>query len=94
MSERALHSIHSAKSISIFLQDSGKWKSAQKTQKSVRHCAASYKFADGGNHTGTTLSHVKLEEDISPTGQIVSPNGGKTPYIGNQEMSDKSRNRL
>jgi hypothetical protein len=34
----------------------------------------------------------KLEEDISSTGQIVFPNGGKTLYIGNQEMSDKSRN--
>jgi hypothetical protein len=34
----------------------------------------------------------KLEEDIYPAGQIVSPNGGKTPYIGNQEMSDESRN--
>ncbi|NBV78169.1 hypothetical protein EBR66_08470 [bacterium] len=42
-----------------------------------------------------TVSHVtKVEEDISPTGQIVSPNGEKTPYIGNQEMSDESRNRL
>jgi len=39
-----------------------------------------------------TVSHVKQEEDISPTGQIVSPNGGKTPYKGNQEMSDESRN--
>jgi len=38
------------------------------------------------------VSHVKLEEDISPAGQIVSPNGAKTPYIGNQEMSDESRN--
>jgi hypothetical protein len=40
-----------------------------------------------------TVSHVtKVEEDIYPAGQIVSPNGGKTPYIGNQEMSDESRN--
>jgi hypothetical protein len=39
-----------------------------------------------------TVSHVKQEEDISPTGQIVYPNGGKTPYIGNREMSDKLRN--
>ena len=41
-----------------------------------------------------TLSHVKLEEDILSTGQIVSPNGGKTLETRNQEMSDKSRNRL
>ena len=27
-------------------------------------------------------------------GQIVSPNGGKTLETRNQEMSDKSRNRL
>ena len=27
-------------------------------------------------------SRVKQEEDISPTGQIVSPNGGKTQYKG------------
>jgi hypothetical protein len=40
-----------------------------------------------------TVSHVtKVEEDIYPAGQIVSPNGGKTPYIGNREMSDKLRN--
>jgi len=40
------------------------------------------------------VSHVKLEEDISMTGQYITPNGAKTPYIGNQEMSDKSRNEL
>jgi hypothetical protein len=50
MSERALHSIHSAKNISIFLTYSGKWKSAQKTQKTQGRCGASYKFADGGSH--------------------------------------------
>ena len=66
---------------------------AKNTEK-CQACGASYKFADGGNHTGATLSHVKLEEDISPTGQIVPPNGGKTPYIGNQEMSDELRNGL
>jgi hypothetical protein len=47
-----------------------------------------------GQNTGATVSHVKQEEDISTTGQSITPNGGKTPYIGNQEMSDKSRNRL
>jgi hypothetical protein len=41
-----------------------------------------------------TVSHVKLEEDISPTGQIVSPNGAKTLETRNQEMSDKLRNRF
>jgi hypothetical protein len=35
-----------------------------------------------------------MEEDICWAGQIVSPNGGKTLYIGNQEMSDKLRNEL
>jgi hypothetical protein len=41
------------------------------------------------------VSHVtKVEEDISLVGQIVSPNGGKTPYIGNQEMSDELINGL
>jgi NADH:ubiquinone oxidoreductase subunit K len=37
-----------------------------------------------------------LEEDIvrRPHGQSISPNGGKTLYIGNREMSDKSRNGL
>jgi hypothetical protein len=39
-------------------------------------------------------SHVKLAEDISLVGQSIYPNGGKTPYKGNQEMSDKSRNGL
>ena len=38
---------------------------AKNTEK-CQACGASYKFADGGNHTGATLSHVKLEEDISP----------------------------
>jgi hypothetical protein len=94
MSERALHSIHSAKNISIFLTYSGKWKSAQKTHKTQGRCGASYKFADGGSHMGRLESHVKQEEDILSTGQIVSPNGAKTPYIGNREMSDESRNRL
>ena len=41
-----------------------------------------------------TLSHVKLEEESLSTGQIVSPNGAKTLETRNQEMSDKSRNRL
>ena len=42
-----------------------------------------------------TVSHVtKVEEDISLVGQIVSPNGAKTLETRNQEMSDKSRNRL
>jgi hypothetical protein len=36
----------------------------------------------------------KTEEDISPTGQSITPNGAKTLYIGNQEMSDESRNGL
>jgi hypothetical protein len=40
-----------------------------------------------------TVSHVtKVEEDISPTGQIVFPNGAKTLETRNQEMSDKSIN--
>jgi hypothetical protein len=41
-----------------------------------------------------TVSHVKQEEALLLTGQIVFPNGAKTPYIGNQEMSDESRNGL
>jgi hypothetical protein len=57
-------------------------------------CGASYKFADGGSHMGRLESHVKQEEDILSTGQIVSPNGAKTLETRNQEMSDKSRNRL
>jgi hypothetical protein len=51
----------------------------------------------GAKTQGATVSlcHMsKLEEDISPTGQSITPNGGKTLYIGNQEMSDKSRNGL
>jgi hypothetical protein len=40
------------------------------------------------------VSHVKHEEDISPTGQSITPNGGKTLNIGNQEMSDESINGL
>ena len=37
-----------------------------------------------------------LEEDIvrRSHGQSISPNGAKTLYIGNREMSDKSRNGL
>ena len=66
------------KSISIFLLHSEKSKSGQKTHKT----------------NSVTVSHVKQEEDISAAGQIVSPNGGKTLYIGNQEMSDKLRNGL
>ena len=49
----------------------------------------------GAKNTGgdsVTVSQGKVEEDISYAGQIVCPNGGKTPYIGNQEMSDESRN--
>jgi len=41
-----------------------------------------------------TMSHVKVEEDISPAGQSITPNRGKMLYIGNREMSDKSRNEL
>jgi hypothetical protein len=41
-----------------------------------------------------TVSHVKLADALCRAGQIVYPNGGKTPYIGNQEMSDKLRNRF
>jgi hypothetical protein len=38
------------------------------------------------------VSHVKQEEALLLAGQSITPNGGKTPYIGNQEMSDESRN--
>jgi hypothetical protein len=84
MSDIALHSIHSAKSISIFLTYSAKWKSAQKTQGAEPHII----------HQPTAVLNKKLEEESSPTGQIVYPNGAKTLYKGNREMSDKSRNRL
>jgi hypothetical protein len=36
---------------------------------------------------------TQLEEDIY-LGQSISPNGGKTLYIENQEMSDELRNEL
>jgi hypothetical protein len=49
----------------------------------------SAKSKSGQKHT---VSHVKLEEDISLVGQIVSPNGGKTLETRNQEMSDELRN--
>ena len=51
----------------------------------------------GAKNTGgysVTVSLGKVEEDILQTGQIGPPTRGKTPYIGNQEMSDKLRNRL
>jgi hypothetical protein len=64
------------KSISISFSNNVKSKSGQKTHRS----------------DSVTVSHVKLEEDISSAGQSVSPNAAKTLYIGNQEMSDKSRN--
>ena len=66
------------KSISISFSNSVKSDSGQKTHRSY----------------SVTVSHVKQEEDISPGGQIVFPNGAKTLYIGNQEMSDESRNGL
>ena len=43
---------------------------------------------------GVTVPHVKLEEDIFSERTNSFPDGGKTLYIGNQEMSDKSRNEL
>ena len=67
-------------SISISFSYSVKSKSQQKYRRQQCHCV--------------TVSHVKLEEDISPTGLSISPNRAKMPYIGNQEMSDKLRNRL
>ena len=44
-------------------------------------------------NTGATLSLCHCVT-CHHGGQIVYPNGAKTLYIGNQEMSDKSRNRL
>ena len=43
----------------------------------------SVKSKSAQKHTVSLCHMSKVEEDISPTGQIVSPNGGKTPYIGN-----------
>ena len=51
----------------------------------------------GAKNTGgysVTVSQGKPEEDISCAGQSITPNRGKTPYKGNQEMSDESRNEL
>ena len=50
----------------------------------------------GKKHRGdsVTVSQGKPEEDISCAGQSITPNRGKTPYKGNQEMSDESRNEL
>jgi hypothetical protein len=64
------------KSISIFLLHSGKLKAGQKIQKT----------------NSVTVSQGKPEEALLLAGQSITPNGGKTIYIGNQEMSDKSRN--
>jgi hypothetical protein len=66
------------KTISISFSNSVKSDSGQKTHRS----------------DSVTVSHVNHEEDISPGGQSITPNGGKTLNIGNQEMSDKSRNGL
>jgi hypothetical protein len=38
------------------------------------------------------VSQGKPEEALLLAGQAITPKGGKTLYIGNQEMSDKSRN--
>ena len=45
---------------------------------------------------GYCVTGHNLEEDIiwRPHGQSIYPDGGKTLYIGNREMSDKSRNRF
>ena len=51
----------------------------------------------GAKNTGgysVTVSQGNMEEDISCAGQSITPNRGKTPYKGNQEMSDESRNEL
>jgi hypothetical protein len=66
------------KSISISFSNSVKSDSGQKTHRS----------------DSVTVSHVKQEEDISPAGKSITPNGAKTLYIGNQEMSDESINGL
>jgi hypothetical protein len=57
------------KSISIFWRYSVKSQSGQKTHRS----------------NSVTVSHVKQEEALLLAGQSISPNGGKMPYIGNQE---------
>jgi hypothetical protein len=43
-----------------------------------------------------TVSLGNLEEAMAerPPGQSISPMAGKPLYIGNREMSDKSRNEL
>ena len=42
-----------------------------------------------------SLCHMsKVEEVLLMAGQSITPNGGKMPYIENQEMSDKLINGL
>ena len=51
----------------------------------------------GAKNTGVTVSlcrRATWKRNLSCAGQSITPNRGKTPYIGNQEMSDKLRNRL
>ena len=48
-------------------------------------------MAIGAKSDSATVSHDKQEEDISRTGQSISPMAGKPLYIWNREMSDKLR---
>ena len=51
----------------------------------------------GAKNTGVTVSlchRANRKRNLSCAGQSITPNRGKTPYIGNQEMSDKSINEL